>query len=122
MEELGYRTNQHSAISDNIENEYIKEINERVRESRNHLRLKKSDFQKFKTELEKSYSSLNASQFQYRKAHNELQTIDQTVDVNDSLGIDKMKRITEMKKREFERSKQIYALDLETTNTKEKVD
>jgi len=44
LEELGYRTNQHSAIADNIENECMKEINERVREARAKLGSKKLSF------------------------------------------------------------------------------
>ena len=121
LEELGYRTNQHSAISDNIENEYLKEVNVRVRESRNHLKVQKDEYQKLRAELDKCYSALNDSMFQYKKSHNDQQNIDQTIDVNDAAGLDKMKRLMEMKKREFERCKQQYALELEKTNTKEKV-
>ena len=121
MEELGYRTNQHSAISDNIENEYMKEINVRVRESRNHLKVQKDEYQKLRAELEKCYSALNDSLFQYKKSHNDQQNIDQTIDVNDAAGLERMKRLMEMKKREFEKCKQQYALELEKTNNKEKV-
>ena len=77
MEELGFRTNQHSAISDNIENEYLKEINVRVRESRNHLKVQKVEFQKLRTELDKCYNALNDSLFLYKKSHNDQQNIDQ---------------------------------------------
>ena len=121
MEELGYRTNQHSAISDNIDKEYMKEIDIRVKESRNHLKVQKDEYQKLRAELDKSYSALNESVFQYKKAHNDQQNIDQTIDVNDVAGLNKMKSLMEMKKREFERCKQQYALELEKTNTKEKV-
>ena len=121
MEELGFRSNQHSAISDNIENEYLKEINVRVRESRKQLKEQKGEFQKLRTELDKCYNALNNSLFQYKKSHNEQQNIDQTIDVNDPAGLDRMKRLMEMKKREFEKCKQQYALELEKTNTKEKV-
>ena len=121
MEELGYRTNQHSVISDNIENEYMKEINVRVQESRNHLKVQKDEYQKLRTELDKCYSALNESMFQYKKSHNDQQNINQTVDVSDADGLDRMKRLMEMKKREFEKCKQQYALELEKTNTKEKV-
>ena len=121
LEELGYRTNQHSAISDNIENEYIMEINIRVRESRIHLKGQKDEYQKLRAELDKCYSALNDSLFQYKKSHNDQQSIDQTIDVNDAAGLDRMKRLMEMKKREFEKCKQQYALELEKTNTKEKV-
>ena len=41
--------------------------------------------------------------------------------MNDAAGLDRMKRTMEMKKREFEKCKQQYALELEKTNTKEKV-
>ena len=121
LEELGYRTNQHSAISDNIEQECLREITERVRDTRSVLKLQKVEFQKLRNELDRCYSALNDSLFQYKKSHNDLQSLNQTLDVNDAAGIEKMKRTTEMKKREFERCKQNYALDLETTNTKEKV-
>ena len=121
MEELGYRTNQHSVISDNIENEYMKENNARVQESRNHLKVQKDEYQKLRTELDRCYSALNESMFQYKKSHNDQQNINQTVDVSDADGLDRMKRLMEMKKREFEKCKQQYALELEKTNTKEKV-
>ena len=121
MEELGYRTNQHSVISDNIENEYMKEINVRVQESRNHLKVQKDEYQKLRNELDKCYSALNESMFQYKKSHNDQQNIDQTIDVNDAAGLERMKRLMEMKKREFEKCKQQYALELEKTNNKEKV-
>ena len=93
----------------------------RARESRNHLKVQKDEYQKLRAELEKCYSALNESIFQYKKSHNDQQNIDQTMDVNDAAGLDRMKRLMEMKKREFERCKQQYALELEKTNTKEKV-
>ena len=121
MEELGYRTNQHSAIADNIENECMKEINERVREARTKLREQKVEFQKQRNELDRCYNGLNDSLYHYKKSHNDLQSINQTVDLKDSSGIEKMKRLTETRKRELQRCKQNYALDLETTNQKETV-
>ena len=121
LEELGYRSNQHSAIADNIEKEYMKEINERVRDSKTILRLQKNEFQKQKNELEKCYNSLNDSLYHYKKSHNDMQSINQSVDVNDVNGIEKLKRLTEMRKRELEKSKQNYALDLEKTNQRETV-
>ena len=121
MEELGFRTNQHSAISDNIDNECLKAINGRVRESRTHLKVQKVEFQKLRTELDKCYNALNDSLFLYRKSHND-QNVDQNkIDVTDAAGIERMRKLSEMKKREFEKCKQQYAFQLEKTNSKEKV-
>ena len=99
----------------------MKEINERVRDSKTILRLQKNEFQKQKNELEKCYNSLNDSLYHYKKSHNDMQSINQSVDVNDVNGIEKLKRLTEMRKRELEKSKQNYALDLEKTNQRETV-
>ena len=77
MEELGFRANQHSAISDTIENEYLKEINVRVLESRKHLKLQTIEFRKLRAELDKCYNALNDSLFLYKKSHNDQQNIDQ---------------------------------------------
>ena len=77
LEELGFRANQHSAISDTIENEYLKEINVRVLESRKHLKLQTIEFRKLRAELDKCYNALNDSLFLYKKSHNDQQNIDQ---------------------------------------------
>ena len=127
LQQLNFQANQHELISETIEKECIKQIQQKAKENRSNLTEYKKEAKILETTLDKSYKALDEAKVKYQKSHNEKEHAKAQYDRADADGsysrndVMNFQQMHVMKVRENDDSKSNYANQLVKTNKMQEV-